>query len=150
METYPDSVPFDALHYCIGQCNYGGRVTDAKDRVLLEHLLQTFFCPDALDDGYKYSPSGLYFCPPPGDIDDFKMYINSLPQFPKPEIFGMHDNAAITKEMNETRETLLSILGTMQQSGGGGGDGLDKIATDLANSILSDIPDPFDVRSAEQ
>jgi dynein heavy chain len=62
----------------------------------------------------------------------------------------MHDNAAITKEINETRETLLAILSTMNQSGGGGGDGLDKIATDLADSILEDIPEPFDTRSAEQ
>jgi dynein heavy chain len=39
LETYPEAVPFEALEYCIGQCNYGGRVTDSKDRVLLEHIL---------------------------------------------------------------------------------------------------------------
>merc|ERR1712100_542054 len=27
---------------------------------------------------------------------------------------------------------------------------MDKIATDLANSILADVPDPFDVKSAEE
>lgn len=62
----------------------------------------------------------------------------------------MHDNAAITKEINETRETLLAILSTMNQAGGGSADGMDKIATDLADSILEDIPEPFDTRSAEQ
>lgn len=90
-------------------------------------MLTTFFTPEGLEEDHKYSPSGLYFCPhPPGEMEDFRAYINSLPQFPKPEIFGMHDNAAITKETNETRETLLAILSTMQQAGGDEADGMDK------------------------
>lgn len=143
-------MPFEALEYCIGQCNYGGRVTDAKDRVLLEHVLQTFFCPDALKNDYKYSPSGLYYSPKEGDIEDFKAYTNTLPQFPKPEVFGMHDNAAITKETNETREVLMSILSTQNAAGGGGERDIDTIATNLANSILADVPDVFDVKAAEK
>jgi hypothetical protein len=57
----------------------------------------------------------------------------NLPQFPKPEIFGMHDNAAITKETNETREVLMSILSTQNASGGGGDRDMDTVATNLAN-----------------
>jgi len=45
----------------------------------------------------------------------------------------MHDNAAITKETNETREVLISILSTQNASGGGGDRDMDTIATNLAN-----------------
>ena len=43
-----DKVPMEALTYLIGQCNYGGRVTDDKDRRLLVCLLSIFVCEDII------------------------------------------------------------------------------------------------------
>lgn len=55
-------VPFEALRYVTGECNYGGRVTDDKDRTLLNTLLARCYSPSVVNDPeYKLSTSGASF-----------------------------------------------------------------------------------------
>jgi len=37
------SIPFDAINYLAAECNYGGRVTDDKDRKLIKTLLLDYY-----------------------------------------------------------------------------------------------------------
>jgi Dynein heavy chain AAA lid domain len=76
-----EAVPFDALRYAIGECNYGGRVTDDKDRRLLATLLARVFAPDILSPaGYALSASGAYGVPAAvGDRAFYQVRIGELP-----------------------------------------------------------------------
>lgn len=105
-----------------GECNYGGRVTDDKDRTLIEIILAKFYNEKTYaDDDYKFSPSGLYFAPKFCDYEGYIEFIKKLPHYQDPEVYGFHDNAAITKNQNNTNNMLTTILITQGNTGGGGG-----------------------------
>jgi dynein heavy chain, axonemal len=59
LDTY-DKVPFKVLQFLFAEINYGGRVTDAKDRRLINHLVTQFCNSGVLDQAYSFSPSGTY------------------------------------------------------------------------------------------
>lgn len=97
----------------VAEANYGGRVTDDKDRRLIKTILETYYCPEILNDTYKLSESGLYYAPGEGTLDTYRDYISKLPMSDAPEVFGMHDNAEITGAILGTGAlcgTILSLL----------------------------------------
>ena len=63
LDEYPNKTPFDALKYLTGECNYGGRVTDDKDRSLILCILDDYYTESIFNKEYTFSPSGLYFSP---------------------------------------------------------------------------------------
>ena len=63
-----DFIPLDAINYLTGECNYGGRVTDDKDRRCLMALLSRVYRRDTVDvSGYAFDNEGLFAVPPDGD-----------------------------------------------------------------------------------
>lgn len=51
---------------------------------------------------YKYSDSGIYFCPEStsySTIDNYRIFIDQLPGIEEPEVFGMHENANIAYQV---------------------------------------------------
>jgi len=67
-----DEIPWDALLYVTGHINYGGRVTDDWDRRCLISLLKKYNNADVLEEGYKFSDSGIYYAPPFGELDSYR------------------------------------------------------------------------------
>ncbi|XP_049536716.1 dynein axonemal heavy chain 6 [Anopheles darlingi] len=112
-------IPWDALEYINGEITYGGRVTDAWDQRCLRSILKRFSSSTILVPDYSYSASGFYRCPDGEDarkMDDYLAYVTNLPIHDPPDIFGMHENANIIYNRNETRFFLDTLLES--QSGG--------------------------------
>ncbi|XP_014293012.2 dynein axonemal heavy chain 3 [Halyomorpha halys] len=147
-----DDIPFDALLYLTGECNYGGRVTDDKDRRLLNSLLSIYYNQNVLKvEGYSFSPSGVYHVPEETNYAGIIEYVNTLPLSPFPEVFGLHENADITKDNKETQNLLDSVLLTQTQiTAGAGGEDMETIITELSDDILDKLPYPFDVFEVEK
>ncbi|KAJ3308630.1 Dynein heavy chain 3, axonemal [Boothiomyces sp. JEL0838] len=147
-----DEVPWKALSYLAGECNYGGRVTDDRDRRTLMAILSTVYTQEILDDEYKLSASGIYFAPKKGSYDSYLKYIKSLPLIQNPEVFGMHENADIAKDLNETNLLISSIILTQGRSGGGGSGAKnqDEITGEIATGILNGLIPEFDVANIKK
>jgi dynein heavy chain len=139
-----DEIPFKVLNYIGAEINYGGRVTDDKDVRLIKTILETYIVSGALNDGYKYSESGLYYSAAPGDQADYINYIKGLPLNPAPEAFGLHDNAEISTAENTTRVILETILSTQPRSTAKSGKSAEEILIDAATNLEKRTPPVFD------
>uniref|UniRef100_A0A6I8MZ31 Dynein axonemal heavy chain 3 n=1 Tax=Ornithorhynchus anatinus TaxID=9258 RepID=A0A6I8MZ31_ORNAN len=140
-----DEVPFEALTYLTGECNYGGRVTDDKDRRLLLSLLSIIYNKDIEKDKYVIAPGEVYYIPLHGPYQSYIEYIRGLPITTHPEVFGLHENADITKDNQETNQLFNGVLSTLPRQAGGGGRSPQEVVEDLAGDILSKLPKDFDL-----
>ncbi|KAF7249830.1 Dynein heavy chain 7, axonemal [Varanus komodoensis] len=145
-----EHVPFEAISYLTGECNYGGRVTDDWDRRLLLTMLADFYNPEIIENPrYPFSPSGNYYAPPRGSYDDYIDFIKNLPISQQPEVFGLHDNVDISKDLQQTKilfESLLLTQGGSTQGGSSGGG--DSALYEIADDILSKLPGDYDIEAA--
>ena len=108
-------------------------MTDDWDRRTLVTILNKILCSDLVtDDGYRFSDSGTYYAPLHGDYDTYVNFAKGLPLIPEPEVFGMHSNADITKDLKETNDLFNAILQTQAgQSSGGGGKSSDQRVSEV-------------------
>ncbi|RKO97032.1 hypothetical protein CAUPRSCDRAFT_11277 [Caulochytrium protostelioides] len=154
LREYPEP-PWKALSYLTGECNYGGRVTDDNDRRTLMGLLSIVYTPELLDADYKLSSSGLYSPPGIASMDPMIRDIQALPVQAHPEVFGLHENANITKDFAEANQLILSAQASVTSSSTSGGSATLSAAaedalTALTTSILDQLPPNFDIDAVQK
>jgi len=141
-----DEVPYKVLNFLGAEINYGGRVTDDKDCRLIKTIMLDYMNPEVLKDGYKFSTSGHYISPIAGERKDYLKYISELPRVSLPEVFGMHENAAIITAQAETRDILETVLNSQPRSSAGSKEQeRDTMVLNTAKMIEQKIPPPFDI-----
>ncbi|XP_053375273.1 dynein axonemal heavy chain 6-like isoform X4 [Mercenaria mercenaria] len=139
------TIPWEALSYLIGGVTYGGRVTDEWDYRCLHALLGRFFCPESLEPDYSYSPNKIY--QPVKDsmaFADVVTYVESLPNYDSPDIFGMTDNAEKACREIQAKElinTIVSVQPRLSMNVMGSEKSSDDIVRDLANDIIRQLPE---------
>uniref|UniRef100_A0A2S2QA36 Dynein heavy chain 7, axonemal n=1 Tax=Sipha flava TaxID=143950 RepID=A0A2S2QA36_9HEMI len=146
LNEYPN-VQFDALRYLTGECNYGGRVTDDWDRRCLITCLNKFYSKSVIKKkNFNFDKSGIYHCPDLKEYDQFLERIQGLPLVTKPSIFGLHENADLIKERQETEILLDSVLKTQGSiTSGEEGKSSEELVLAFATDILSKLPINFDI-----
>lgn len=67
----------------VGECNYGGRVTDDRDRRILQALMQDFFSSELLEENFSFRGDQAYQLPSPdGSHSDYLKHIEeNLPSY---------------------------------------------------------------------
>ena len=138
-------IPYKTIINLVAEVNYGGRVTDRWDRRLIVNQLLPFQCPELLETGYSYSPSGNYRSIDAADKAGYLDYLEALPVNAAPEIFGFHDNAEITCASNNTLEMFSTIISLQPRAASGGGKSRDEVLDETAAAIVERIPEPFNL-----
>ena len=130
----------------VAEANYGGRVTDIHDRILIDVLLRDYYNKQMIDEeNHKLSESGKYYVPADGARQEYIDFIEEkIPLNDLTEIFGMHDNAEITSAINSTTELLDTALMLQPRVAGGSGKSQDEVQNELAQDILNKLPAIYD------
>ncbi|XP_051939159.1 dynein axonemal heavy chain 6 isoform X1 [Hippocampus zosterae] len=142
-------IPWDALTYITSEITYGGRVTDVWDQRCLRTVLKGFFSPKTLGPCYTFSASGVYYAPALDTLDLYIEYIEKLPIIDDPEVFGMHENANLAFQRQETMNLVNTILDVNPRSSAQlGAKSNDEIVCELAEAILAKLPERLDMDEA--
>lgn len=145
-----DDIPYTVIHFLAYDVNYGGRVTDNKDRRTLMTILDDYMNPNVQDDDYKFSASGKYCSIPAGDKASYVEYIESMDHVPEPEIFGLHDNAEITSAKEETQTLFSTILVLLPKAAAGAGKSREEVLDEIATNILAKLPPEWELESVQK
>ncbi|KAB0798200.1 hypothetical protein PPYR_09193 [Photinus pyralis] len=139
---------WSTIRYMIGEVQYGGRVTDDYDKILLNTFAYVWFGDQMFNDNFCfYKGYKIYRFK---QMADYFVAFEKMNPTDPPQAYGLHPNADITYQTNMTQTMLYTILSIQpKSSGGGGGETREASVARQAADMLSKVPpdyDPYEVK----
>jgi dynein heavy chain len=135
-------VIWSAIRYHLGEVQYGGRVTDDRDKRLLNTFANAWFSDGMFDPTFQFSkgyPMGNF-----PKIEQYTEFLEDLPSVDRPGVFGLHANADITCQTAVGNHTLNTILDIQpKDSNAGGGETREEAVARMSNDFLEKLPADF-------
>nr|DBA18657.1 TPA: hypothetical protein GDO54_016881 [Pyxicephalus adspersus] len=124
-----------------------------KEQIWEKLLFGVCFFHALVQERKKFGPLG-WNIPYGFNESDLRISIRQLQRLPfsqHPEVFGLHENVDISKDLQQTKIIFESLLLTQGGSRQGGSSGTsDNTLYEIANDILSKLPKDFDIEVALQ
>lgn len=156
-------LPWQAIQYLIAAANYGGRVTDDRDRRLIQVYAKEIF-NEALIAPERWRPYGtedltyVYPAdeqnvkhPDPSQLFTpeyfYEEILQKMDDRDPPAAYGQHINAEITSQILDSGELLDSVLSLTPQKGGAGAEGEDSGELKLVVELRERVPELVDLRA---
>ncbi|KAG2377570.1 hypothetical protein C9374_009086 [Naegleria lovaniensis] len=149
-------IQWNTIRYMICDVQYGGRVTDAYDSILLSKYGNKFYGQHVFSKDFTFycdrEKQKVYEIPEKAKIDDYRKYIHeTLPLFDPPEVFGLHQNAEIVHNEQKTNFVLSTIQGIQpKESAAGSGETREDIVLKDVKSYLEKIPEEYDSKELKK
>lgn len=135
-------VAWATIRYMLGEVHYGGRVTDDRDKRLLNTFCSQWFGDFMFEDKFLFYKG--YSIINRKTLTEYRDVLEALPNVESPDVFGLHGNADITYQSTMAREVLGTIVDIQpKDSSAGAGESRETVVQRMCNEFLEKLPADF-------